>query len=549
MEDNKLLLEERDDLQQLLFLKENKERILNELDVRHDLMYKIPDNTKERRKILEMIADVTGKAENEYLKEKGLSSTLNLLLFYDDVQNKLQQKIERYQNKADFLFGKQTRLSLNVLANITNRKEIVTVSAERKNVESNLKRTKKKLKAIRTNNAYLQKYYENCNPEVMNVFVDYVKRNRLDERVFGVNKYSKLFIRDLCTKLLDTQPTHEVEKRLSIVENIVNDLNQVGNTDKQNKIKEAVNKEIESKTFVQNVVELTPVHEQEISFEEFVLNVVHDTSLSEIDKLKKIAEQQMYEQGHGNEKNLVYLELSKEEVEDTSVVNPWLDTTGRFEVDPVETYGQESFTKWCSELQAKIEELRYERDFDFTKEKLLSDSLTTQEMMLLSEHKSNVIRSVLAVNSNISDELFNKLSNDSSSFVRSMVASNVKCPTELLVKLSFDKNIAVRKNVALQDNLPKEIMETLSKDSHENVRWAIAKNAHCTKEILDTLANDTSVFVRNAVQTRNDKEKNISFPKEQSTSSLKKGLSYINDLGTKTEKSANNKAKTKEQEL
>ena len=57
MEDNKLLLE-RDDLQQLLFLKENKERILNELDVRHDLMYKIPDNTKERRKILEMIANV-----------------------------------------------------------------------------------------------------------------------------------------------------------------------------------------------------------------------------------------------------------------------------------------------------------------------------------------------------------------------------------------------------------------------------------------------------------------------------------------------------------
>lgn len=84
----------------------------------------------------------------------------------------------------------------------------------------------------------------------------------------------------------------------------------------------------------------------------FIEKVVMDSSLSEMEKIKKIALKQLNVQWRGNQ-DFVSIE-SKDGV---SVVYPWMDSTGRFEVEPVEEYGEEAFVKFCDEMKQKMEEI------------------------------------------------------------------------------------------------------------------------------------------------------------------------------------------------
>lgn len=105
---------------------------------------------------------------------------------------------------------------------------------------------------------------------------------------------------------------------------------------------------------------LQAYNRQILSLDKFIQTVIQNDELNEIEKIKMIAYKQWDEQQYGNHEGLI--EIDNEY--GVSIVCPWMDSTGRYEVDPVEEYGQEAFTKFCKELKEKI---------NFVKSKVMVD--------------------------------------------------------------------------------------------------------------------------------------------------------------------------------
>lgn len=91
------------------------------------------------------------------------------------------------------------------------------------------------------------------------------------------------------------------------------------------------------------------------------------------------------------------------------------------------------------------------------------------------------------------------LSNDDNYCVRSAVARNPKVSEEILAKLADDESCLVRASVAKNNNTSKETLKKLSDDEAYTVRKGVAYNENTPEECLAKLAKDTSIGVRHAV--------------------------------------------------
>lgn len=90
-----------------------------------------------------------------------------------------------------------------------------------------------------------------------------------------------------------------------------------------------------------------------MTFNEFVLNVAKDNTLTEMEKIQKIADKQLELQELGEyDDDLTYIDDNY-----VAVVYPWLDSSARFSVDPVQEYGKETFKKFCNEIINKMNTL------------------------------------------------------------------------------------------------------------------------------------------------------------------------------------------------
>ena len=94
-------------------------------------------------------------------------------------------------------------------------------------------------------------------------------------------------------------------------------------------------------------------NEELMSLETLIEKAVNNPRLSEMEKLEKIAFKQWTEQMKGNHEELIAIESE----DDVSVVYPWMDSTGRYEVDPVKEYGEEAFKNFCNELKEKTDKV------------------------------------------------------------------------------------------------------------------------------------------------------------------------------------------------
>lgn len=80
--------------------------------------------------------------------------------------------------------------------------------------------------------------------------------------------------------------------------------------------------------------------------------------------------------------------------------------------------------------------------------------------------------------------------------VRSEVAKNKNLPENLQKKLSTDKDWLVRDYLAANERLSASVAAVLSKDTEEKVRWVVAKNPNVPETILATLVEDKSAEVQ-----------------------------------------------------
>ena len=70
--------------------------------------------------------------------------------------------------------------------------------------------------------------------------------------------------------------------------------------------------------------------------------------MNKMEFLKNFGEAQMLKQGNGDYENLI--EIEQDIDKDVSVVNPFLNETGRFHVVPEIYYGSKNFKKWKKEV-------------------------------------------------------------------------------------------------------------------------------------------------------------------------------------------------------
>lgn len=146
----------------------------------------------------------------------------------------------------------------------------------------------------------------------------------------------------------------------------------------------------------------------------------------------------------------------------------------------------------------------------------------TEIMRYLAGIDNESIRTGLACNEKISEELLVQLSLDARNWVQYYVAQNPKTPTELSLslytKLAQCNDVEVRQNMA-EDRLPQKIYGLLANDEDEQVRISVAENDRTPKDVLVSMANDKSDDVRysllenphtpNEVKKRLDQDKGV----------------------------------------
>ena len=95
-------------------------------------------------------------------------------------------------------------------------------------------------------------------------------------------------------------------------------------------------------------------------------------------------------------------------------------------------------------------------------------------LSLLSEDDNYCVRTAVARNPKVSEEILAKLADDESCLVRASVAKNNNTSKETLKKLSDDEAYTVRKGVAYNENTPEECLAKLAKDNSIGVRYAVS---------------------------------------------------------------------------
>ncbi len=110
----------------------------------------------------------------------------------------------------------------------------------------------------------------------------------------------------------------------------------------------------------------------------------------------------------------------------------------------------------------------------------LVEAANIQELIILSNNEDEKIRTAVAGDGKLSENLFLKLAQDSSAGVRCALVSRMDTPHNILMMLIDDPEWEVRWGVANCNNSTIEILEKLLDDSHEAVR-------HDAQEHIDHL--------------------------------------------------------------
>ena len=103
------------------------------------------------------------------------------------------------------------------------------------------------------------------------------------------------------------------------------------------------------------------------------------------------------------------------------------------------------------------------------------------------------IKTAIARNSNVSEEILAKLANDPDEKVRIEVARNPKTSSSILTKLSNDKSIEVRKLIAQNKNTSQEVLSKLSTDENIDVKMCVIENDATPMDILKKMTKDKKV--------------------------------------------------------
>lgn len=110
------------------------------------------------------------------------------------------------------------------------------------------------------------------------------------------------------------------------------------------------------------------------------------------------------------------------------------------------------------------------------------------------------VRLVLAGNPHTSLTALSKLVEDPRERVRSRVAENSRIGEDLQLKLAKDSQPEVRASLCENINLAPSVLELLAKDESEDVRLAASKSPRATAHLLNELAGDANVFVAASAQ-------------------------------------------------
>lgn len=91
---------------------------------------------------------------------------------------------------------------------------------------------------------------------------------------------------------------------------------------------------------------------KEMTLNEYAIHLYSESNLSEMEKVRKFAEKQWEEQMDCTEMDLIYLDH-----DGVSVVYPWTDDSGRFDVDPIKEYGVTAFYDFYSKIIQRMENI------------------------------------------------------------------------------------------------------------------------------------------------------------------------------------------------
>jgi len=150
-------------------------------------------------------------------------------------------------------------------------------------------------------------------------------------------------------------------------------------------------------------------------------------------------------------------------------------------------------------LQDLVRGLSEEEESDLFSFVLSEEKVSAEVFAHLANHKSELIRTHVAKNSNIPTEISVKLCNDVSERVRRAIAGNASASAEALAKLSKDESITIQKNVANNTSAPLEVLVQLARSKNSEIRDYVAKNPNAPVEVLTQLARDESTSVRHYV--------------------------------------------------
>lgn len=91
---------------------------------------------------------------------------------------------------------------------------------------------------------------------------------------------------------------------------------------------------------------------KEMTLNEYAIHLYRDSDLSDMEKVKRFAEKQWEEQLNCTDIDLIYIDH-----DGVSVVYPWTDDSGRFDVDPIKEYGVTSFYDFYSKIFHRMENI------------------------------------------------------------------------------------------------------------------------------------------------------------------------------------------------
>ena len=94
------------------------------------------------------------------------------------------------------------------------------------------------------------------------------------------------------------------------------------------------------------------VNKDEMTLNEYAIHLYSDSNLSDMEKVKRFAEKQWNEQMNCTDVDLIYLDH-----DGVSVVYPWTDDSGRFDVDPIKEYGVTAFYEFYSKIIQRMENI------------------------------------------------------------------------------------------------------------------------------------------------------------------------------------------------